>query len=204
MVRPESSGYLPPGRSPRMAPPVRILGICGSLRKDSMNRKLLRAAAELLPPESTLEVVGIEGIPVYNQDEEANYPPAVKAFKEKIRKADAILFATPEYNYGVAGPLKNAIDVASRPYGDNVWKGKPVAAISASVGMLGGARAVYHLRQSFVYLEMLPIGLPEVFVSFGTKKFDESGRFTDEDGRKVLAKLLEALVAWTRRVAPPS
>jgi chromate reductase len=181
---------------------VRLLGICGSLRKDSMNRKLLQAAADLLPPDSTLEVVGIEGIPVYNQDEEANYPPAVRSFKQKVREADAILFATPEYNYGVPGPLKNAIDVASRPYGDNVWKGKPVAAISASVGMLGGARAVYHLRQSFVFLEMHPINLPEVFVSFGPKKFDASGRFIDEDGRKVLAKLLEALVAWTRRLGP--
>jgi chromate reductase, NAD(P)H dehydrogenase (quinone) len=183
-----------------MARAVHILGICGSLRKDSMNRKLLRAAGELLPPDVSYEIAGIEGIPVYNQDDEANIPPAVAALKEKIRKADAILFGTPEYNYGIPGALKNAIDWASRPYGDNAWKDKPVAAMSVSVGMLGGARAVYQLRQSYVFLDMYPLSKPEVFVSFGMKKFDEQGRFIDEDGRKLIGQMLQALADWTRRL----
>jgi chromate reductase, NAD(P)H dehydrogenase (quinone) len=185
-----------------MARAVHILGVCGSLRKDSLNRKLLLAAQELLPPDTTLEIAGLEGIPVYNQDEEAHFPPAVQALKDKVRKADAILFSSPEYNYGVAGPLKNAIDVVSRPYGDNAWKDKPVAAMGVSVGMLGGARGVYQLRQSFIFLEMLPLNRPEVFVSFGPKKFDEAGRYTDEDGRKLVGTMLQSLADWARRLQP--
>jgi chromate reductase len=183
-----------------MPNPVHILGVSGSLRRESLNRKLLHAAGTLLPADTTLEIAELDGIPVFNQDLETQLPEKVVELKAKIRHADAILFGVPEYNYGVAAPLKNAIDWASRPYTDNSWKGKPVAAVSASVGMLGGARAVYQLRQSFVFLGMYPINLPEVFVSFADKKFDAQGQFTDPEGRKYLQSLLGTLVDWTRKL----
>lgn len=182
-----------------MSEQVRLLGVSGSLRAGSYNRRLLEAARELLPPDAELEITGIDGIPVYNQDEDARPSPALQALKAKVRAADGIIFAMPEYNYGVAGPLKNAIDAASRPYGDNAWKGKPVAIVSASIGLLGGARAAYHLRQSFVFLEMHPMNLPEVFVTFAPKKFDEQGKLTDADTRKVLSGFLAAFAEWTRK-----
>jgi len=180
--------------------PISILGFAGSLRKDSYNKALLRAALELLPKGSRLEIFDLEGIPPFNQDLEANMPPIVKEFKAKIRAADAILIATPEYNYSIPGVLKNAIDWASRPHGDNVFEGKPVAVMSASIGMLGGARAQYHLRQSFVYLNMYPVNRPEVIVTFAPQKFDEKGKFTDEIGRKLIRELLENLIKWTLKL----
>jgi chromate reductase len=124
----------------------------------------------------------------------------VKEFKSKIREADAILIATPEYNYSVPGVLKNAIDSASRPYGDNPFNDKPVAIISASVGMLGGARAQYHLRQTFIFLNKYPINTPEVIVTFAQNKFDANGKLTDEDTRRFLKQLLEKLASWTKRL----
>jgi chromate reductase, NAD(P)H dehydrogenase (quinone) len=129
-----------------------------------------------------------------------NMPAKVKEFKSKIREADAILIATPEYNYSVPGVLKNAIDSASRPYGDNPFNDKPVAIISASVGMLGGARAQYHLRQMFIFLNMYPVNTPEVIVTFAQNKFDANGKLTDEDTRRFLKQLLENLANWTKRL----
>ena len=189
-----------------MAEPVHIVGIPGSLRAESFNRKLLRAAQELLPPDTTLDLAELAGIPPFNEDEETNPPAPVRELRAKVRAADAVLFAVPEYNYGVAGVLKNAIDWGSRPRTENCWNGKPVACVSASVGMLGGARAVYQLRQSFVFLNMRPINLPEVFVSFAPQKFDAAGRFTDAAGRTILASLLLELAQWTRllRREPPN
>jgi chromate reductase len=179
---------------------VNILGFAGSLRKGSYNRALLRAAAELVPGDARLEIFDLEGIPPFNQDLEPSMPDRVKQFKSKIKSADAILIVTPEHNYSIPGVLKNAIDWASRPYSDNSFEGKPVAVMSASIGMLGGARAQYHLRQVFVFLDMHPINRPEVFVTFANQKFDESGKFTDEKGKEVAKQLLEALVAWTRKL----
>jgi chromate reductase len=129
-------------------------------------------------------------------------PEKVKEFKAKIRAADAILIATPEHNFSVPGVLKNAIDWASRPYPDNSFEGKPAAIMSASTGMLGGARAQYHLRQIFVFLDMHPINKPEVIVTFAGQKVDEQGRLTDETTRKVIKASLEALAAWTKRLKP--
>ena len=143
---------------------LNILGFAGSLRKGSYNRSRLRAAGQLLPKDTTLEVFDLSDIPPFNQDLEADMPTKVKEFKTKIRESDAILIATPEYNYSVPGVLKNAIDYASRPYGDNPFDDKPVAIMSASVGMLGGASAQYHLRQMFVFLNMHPINFPEVIL----------------------------------------
>jgi chromate reductase len=183
-----------------MNKPVNILGFAGSLRKGSYNKSLLRAALELLPPDARLEIFDLEGVPPFNQDLETKPPSKVKEFKAKIRAADALLVATPEYNYSIPGVLKNAIDWASRPYGDNAFEGKPVAVISASIGMLGGARAQYHLRQTFVFLNMYPINRPEVIVTFAPEKIDENGRLKDETARKFIKELLANLVAWTRRL----
>src|SRR6187200_1611854 len=148
----------------------------------------------------TLEIFEIEGIPAFNQDLEGDIPKKVKEFKSKVRDADAILIATPEYNYSVPGVLKNAIDWASRPYGDNPFDGKPVAIMSASIGMLGGARAQYHLRQMFVFLNMYPVNGPEVIVNFAQQKFDANGKLIDENTKTFLRQLLQNLVNWTRRL----
>jgi chromate reductase len=147
-----------------------------------------------------LEIFDLEGIPPFNQDLETSLPERVKEFKSKIRAADAILVATPEHNYSIPGVLKNAIDWASRPHGDNSFEGKPVAIMSASTGMLGGARAQYHLRQVFVFLDMYPINKPEVFVTFARQKFDEQGRLIDEKTREFIKALLESLVAWSKEL----
>lgn len=177
-----------------------ILGFAGSLRKGSYNKALLRTATELVPKNARLEIFDLEGIPPFNQDMENQPPSRVKEFKAKIKAADAILIATPEYNYSIPGVLKNAIDWASRPYGDNAFDGKPVAIMSASIGMLGAARAQYHLRQCFVFLNMYPINKPEIMVSFAPEKFDENGRLKDENTKQHIAKLLESLVEWTKKL----
>jgi chromate reductase len=179
---------------------VRILGFAGSLRKQSYNRALLSAANEMVPDGVTLEIFDLEGIPPFNQDLELQPPDTVKEFKAKIRAADAILIVTPEYNYSIPGVLKNAIDWASRPYGNNAFDGKPVAVMGASVGMLGTARAQYDLRRSFVFLNMFPLNQPEVLVPFAQDKVDGNGRVTDEKTRKKIKELLERLVAWTKRI----
>lgn len=129
-----------------MTETITILGIAGSLRRDSYNRAALRAAQALAPTEATIDVFDLQGIPPFNQDEEQHPPAPVADLKTRIRAADAILIVTPEYNYSIPGVLKNAIDWASRPYGDSAWEGKPVAVMGASVGTLGTAHAQYHLR----------------------------------------------------------
>jgi chromate reductase len=179
---------------------ISILGFAGSLRQGSYNRALLRAALELLPGDASLAIFELDGIPPFNQELEGSPPEKVKEFKRKIKAADALLIATPEYNYSVPGVLKNAIDWASRPYGDNAFEGKPVAIMSASTGMLGGARAQYHLRQSFVFLNMHPVNKPEVLVTFAPQKFDSEGRLLDEQARKFIAELLATLVAWAGKL----
>lgn len=183
-----------------MANKVKILGFAGSLRKGSYNKALLRAAAELLPPDTEVEIFDLEGIGPFNQDLELTPPDRVKEFKAKIRAADAILIASPEYNYSISGVLKNAIDWASRPYGDNAFDGKPVAVMSASIGMLGGARGQYHLRQSFVFLNMRPVNMPEVMVPFAADKVDANGSLVDAKSREFIRDLLRSLVAWTRQL----
>jgi chromate reductase len=183
-----------------MQRPVAVFGFAGSLRKNSYNKALLHAAAKLLPKDAKLEISDLQGIPPFNQDLEKRMPDIVKEFKAKIRAADAILIASPEYNYSMPGVLKNAIDWASRPYGDNSFEGKPVAIMSASTGMLGGSRAQYHLRQVFVTLDMYPVNKPEVMVPYADDKIDEKGRVTDEETREKVSQLLESLVNLTRRL----
>jgi chromate reductase len=183
-----------------MAQKISILGFAGSLRKGSYNKSLLRAALEMVPAGVELEIFDLEGIPLFNQDLETQPPEKVKEFKAKIRAADAVLIATPEYNYSMPGVLKNAIDNASRPYGDNAFNGKPVAIMGASIGMLGTARSQYHLRQSLVFLNMYPLNQPEVMVPFAQEKIDQNGRLTDQKTREKIKELLEALVLWTRKL----
>jgi chromate reductase len=177
---------------------IKILGFAGSLRRASYNKALLRAAKDFAPEGSRIEIFDLEGIPPYNQDLDDHMPAKVKEFKDKIRNADAILIATPEYNYSVPGVLKNAIDWASRPPGENSFAGKPVGIMSASIGMLGGARAQYHLRQTFVYIDMHPVNRPEVMVPFAADKIDEQGNVTDAKTREKIKELVESLVAWTK------
>jgi chromate reductase len=184
-----------------MATPVHVLGFAGSLRHGSFNRAALRAAGEVLPDSVTLEVFDLGGIPLYNADVEAQgYPPAVEEFKSRIAAADALLIATPEYNYSVPGVLKNAIDWASRPPDKTPLTNKPVAVLGASPGMMGTGRAQYHLRQMCVFLNLFPLNRPEVFIAHAHQKFDATGKLTDEPTRQVIRKLMEALAAWTRRL----
>jgi chromate reductase len=180
----------------------KILGFAGSLRKDSYNKALLRAAVELVPQDVELEIFDLEGIPPFNQDLELQPVEKVQEFKAKIRVADAILIATPEYNYSIPGVLKNAIDCASRPYGDNAFAHKPLAIMGASIGMMGTARAQYHLRQCFVFLTCFALNYPEVMVPFAQDKIDKDGKLTDQKTREQIRQLVENLVGWTRRLTP--
>lgn len=182
---------------------IRILGIAGSLRRQSYNRGALRAAAELAPEGATLEIFELDGIPGFNQDDEGNPPEKVVEFKRRIREADAILFVTPEYNYSIPGVLKNAIDWASRPYGDSAWDGKPAAIMGASVGAIATARAQYDLRKMMVFLNMFPINQPEVMIGNAAERFDEQGNLTDEKTKDYIRLLLRNLVDWTRRIGEP-
>jgi chromate reductase len=179
---------------------VRVLGIAGSLRGGSYNRAALRAATELLPEDATLDIFELDGIPGFNQDEEQNPPAKVVELKRRVRESDAILIVTPEYNYSVPGVLKNAIDWASRPYGDSAWDGKPVAIMGASIGSIGTARAQYHLRQSFVFLNMYPINQPEVMIGNASQRFDAAGNLIDEATKEHIRHLVKNLVDWTLRL----
>jgi chromate reductase len=181
-----------------MNAPLTILGIAGSLRKASFNRAVLRAAQQLVPDGVSLEIFDLEGIPPFNQDEEGPPPERVGQLKQRIRAADAILIVTPEYNYSIPGVLKNAIDWASRPYGDSAWEGKPVAVMGASIGAQGTSRAQYHLRQVFVFLNMYPLNRPEVMIANAAQRFDEKGNLKDEETRSHIQNLLAALVAWAK------
>jgi len=182
-----------------MAGNVRVFAFCGSLRKGSFNRMTLRAAEELAPEGMSFESCDIGEMPLYNEDvRQLGFPPPVEAMRERIRSADAVLFVTPEYNYSVPGVLKNAIDWASRPP-DQPFAGKPCAIMGASPGMLGTARAQYHLRQSCVYLNMFPVNQPEVLIAAANTKFDAGGRLVDEPARQFKAQLLKALADWSHR-----
>jgi chromate reductase len=152
----------------------------------------------------TIEIFDISEIPLYSEDvRQRGFPPAVEAFRERIRAADALLIATPEYNYSVPGVLKNAIDWASRPP-DQPFQDKPIALMGASGGMSGTTRAQHHLRQSFVYLDGHLLARPEVLIPAAAQKFDDEGNLTDEASRKLVADLLVALAAWTRRLKLPA
>ncbi len=175
--------------------------MAGSLRAQSFNRALLQEATRLVPKGVVLEIVELDGgIPGFNQDEETNPPPKIVELKQQVRQADALLFVTPEYNYSVPGVLKNVIDWVSRPYGDNAFSGKAAAVMGASIGAIGTARAQYHLRQMFVFLDVHVVNQPEVMVADAHEKFDEQGKLKDETARELIGQLLQKLVSLAKQL----
>ncbi len=180
--------------------PIRVLGVAGSLRAGSLNRALLRAAVELAPPGLVIETFDLKQVPLYDGDVEAEGdPPGVAAFKAAIAAADGVLFATPEYNHGVPGVMKNAVDWASRPPRTAPLGGKPVALMGASPGITGTARGQSQLRQAFEFTNSYCMPQPEVLVFQAHTKFDAEGRLTDEGTRNFLGTFLTAFEAWVRR-----
>lgn len=182
---------------------LRIVTLCGSLRRASYNAAIQRALPALAPAGMTVSALGGVGeFPHYDADLQAQgFPAAVTAMAEAIRAADGIVIVTPEYNYSIPGALKNAIDWLSRVK-DQPFAGKPMAIQSASMGMLGGARCQYHLRQSMVFLDALVLNRPEVMVPQAQAKISDSGEITDEATRKAIAAQLDAFAALIRRVRP--
>ncbi len=180
--------------------------IVGSLRRESLTRKMANALVALAPPALRLEIVEIRDLPLYNQDLEdgESPPPAWTAFRERVRAADAVLFATPEYNRSVPGGLKNAIDVGSRPYGHSVWDGKPGAVISVSPGAIGGFGANHHLRQSLVFLNVPAMQQPEAYIGGAAKLFDGSGNLTNDATREFATKFITAFAAWVELLTAPA
>ena len=171
--------------------------IVGSLRRESFTRKIARAIAEVAPPSLAFEIVEIGQLPLFNQDlEDAQAPAEWVAFRERLRPADAVLFATPEHNRSVPAALKNAIDVGSRPFGQSVWQGKPGAVVSVSPGPTGAFGANHHLRQSFVFLDVRVMQSPEAYIGRVTDVFDDSGKVTNPKTREFLAAFARAFAAW--------
>ncbi|MFN8723417.1 MAG: NADPH-dependent FMN reductase [Rhodospirillales bacterium] len=183
--------------------PLRILGISGSLRARSFNTAALRAAGSMLPDGCAFEIAPIGDLPLYDQDlmDREGMPGPAARLRAQIAAADALILACPEYNYSVTAALKNAIDWASRGP-DQPLNGKPVAILGASGGMIGTARAQYHLRQICVFVNMHPINKPEVMIGQAPTKFDADLTLTDEPTRKIVGDMVQALVAWTRRLSP--
>lgn len=184
-----------------MSTPKDVAVFVGSLRKESFNRKMAHVLRELAPPSLKLEIVEIGQLPLYNQDHDANPPASWTVFRDRVRSADAVLFVTPEYNRSVPAVLKNAIDVASRPYGKNNWDAKPGAVVSVSPGAIGGFGANHHLRQSLVFLNVPTMQQPEAYVGGADKLFDGDGKLTVPATREFLAKYLQAFAAWVERNA---
>lgn len=183
-----------------MTEPVSVLGFAGSLRKASLNRALLRAAVKLAPAGMTIEIFDLAAVPLYNGDvEAAGDPDGVVAFKKAIRAADAVLIVTPEYNHGVPGVMKNAVDWASRPARDAALNGKPVGLIGASPGQTGTARGQSQLRQAFEFTNSFCMPQPELLVFRALEKFDAAGELTDEKTAEYLAKYLTAFRDWALR-----
>jgi chromate reductase len=174
---------------------IDIAVVVGSLRRDSFNRRLADAVARLAPAGFSFRQVSIGGLPLYNQDDDANPAEAVRRLKADITAAQGLLFVTPEYNRSIPGVLKNALDHASRPYGQSVWKGKPAGVIGVSVGATGTALAQQHLRNILAYLDVPTLGQPEVFVQVKEGLFDESGNIGPAS-KEFLQGWMNRYVAW--------
>lgn len=173
--------------------------LVGSLRKESLNRKLANALIAITPQQLQLRIAEIGNLPLYNQDIEADPPQPWRDFKQQIQDADAILFITPEYNRSVPGVLKNAIDIASRPYGQSAWSGKPGAVISVSPGAIGGFGANHHLRQSLVFLNVPVMQQPEAYIGNAGNLFNDQGDITNDSTREFMEKFLQAFASWIDR-----
>jgi NAD(P)H-dependent FMN reductase len=176
----------------------------GSLRKESINRKVAITLLEVAPPSLKLNIAEIGGLPLYNQDEDENPPAAWIRLRQRVQAADAVLFVTPEHNRSVPAALKNALDIASRPYGQNAWNRKPGAVISASPGPIGGFGANHHLRQSLVFLNVLAMQQPEAYIGGADKLFDANGRVTNEAARELLQQFMQAFANWVTTNATKS
>jgi chromate reductase len=177
---------------------IRIAVVVGSLRKDSLNHKLALAIAHLAPKDFTFEHVQIDDLPLYNQDEDGNQASSVRRLKTEIAAADGVLFATPEYNRAIPGVLKNAIDNASRPYGQSAWAGKPAGVLGLSVGQIGTAIAQQQLRTILAYLDMPTLGQPEVFLQNKEGLFDDKGHVAEGSTKQFLQGWVDKYVAWIR------
>jgi chromate reductase, NAD(P)H dehydrogenase (quinone) len=171
--------------------------IVGSLRKGSLNRMMAHALAALAPASLKLEIIEIAQLPLYNQDLDSSPPAEWTAFRQKIKAADAVLFVTPEYNRSVPAALKNAIDVASRPYGSNCWDGKPAAIVSVSPGVIGAFGANHHLRQSLVFLNMPTLQQPEAYIGGAVALFDADGKLVNPGTAEFVKKFMQAFAAWS-------
>ncbi|MEJ6022198.1 NADPH-dependent FMN reductase [Ramlibacter sp. PS4R-6] len=182
-----------------MAQATTIGVVVGSIRPDSINRKLALALGALAPEGWTLEHIRIDDLPLYNQDDDKNPAASVKRLKADIARADGILIVTPEYNRSIPGVLKNAIDHASRPYGQSAWAGKPAGVIGTSGGAIGTALAQQHLRNVMAYLDMPTMGQPEAFVQFKEGLFDDKGRIANDATKQFLQKWMDSYVAWVQR-----
>src|SRR6202166_5476593 len=182
---------------------IRLIGISGSLRRDSYCTAILRTLRDQLPEQVTLDIFELTRIPLYNQNDEAeNFPSSVQTFKDAVARCDGVVIASPEYNYGMPGVLKNALDWASRPIGDSAWSGKPAAIMGASHGAIGTARAQYHLRQILVALNLFTLNQPEVVIADAARRFDENGNLIHEPTKQLIRALLKNLLDWTRRISP--
>lgn len=178
---------------------TKIAVFVGSLRKDSINKKLVKAIEKLMPADYEFDYVRIDNLPLYNQDFDSDYPTECKRLKQQVEAADALLFVTPEYNRGVPGVLKNAIDIASRPWGTNSFAGKPAAVIGASIGPISTAIAQQYLRGSLVFVDAPTLAQPEVFIHFKEGMFDDDGNIGLDDTRKFLQGFVDKYVAWVKK-----
>jgi chromate reductase len=186
-----------------MDSPYDVAVLVGSLRTGSINRKVAHALAELAPAALRLGIVEIGRLPLYNADDDGNPPAAWTEFRERIKAAHAVLFVTPEYNRSIPAPLKNALDVGSRPYGQSAWNGKPGAVVSASPGAIGGFGANHHLRQSLVFLNVPAMPQPEVYLGAADKLFDAGGQLANAGTRTFLQGFMQAYAAWIAANAKP-
>ena len=180
--------------------PKQIGYVIGSLRQDSYNRKLANALIKLAPPDFNFRELRIGDLPLYDQDEDRSQAPEVQRLKTELRNVDAVMFVTPEYNRSVPGVLKNAIDHASRPYGQSAWAGKPAGVIGASVGAIGTAVSQLHLRTILAYLDMPTLGQPEAYIQVKDGFFDDAGNIASPESRKFLHGWMDKYVAWVKRL----
>jgi len=177
-------------------PATRIAVIVGSLSRTSINRALAQALIELAPSTHSLRVLRIDDLPLYNRDDDATPTEAVKRFKREVAESQAVIFVTPEYNRSIPGPLKNALDHASRPHGESVWAGKPAGIVGASSGAPGASMAQQHLRNMVAYLDMPTLGQPEVYLQVTKDMFDDDGHLANADTEAFLQSWMATFVEW--------
>jgi chromate reductase len=181
-----------------MSTPYRVAVLIGSLRKDSYARKLAAVAIAEAPPSLELKTVEIGDLPLYNQDLEAEPPPAWTRFRQQMKDAQAVIFVTPEYNRSIPGALKNAVDVGSRPWGQSIWNGKPGAIVSMSMGAIGGFAANHHLRQSTSSIGVAVMPTPEAYIGNAPELFDSSGQLVKSDTREFLRAYMQSFATWVK------